>query len=278
MKRILKRGILAIALLYLLVCLVVMIFPRAFFYHPAADAPNIMNAREYDYPAHEVKYTSSDGTPLFAWYTPQEPGKKMIVFMHGNAGNIEGFYHKLKSFSYDGFGTFLPEYRGFGGIKGKINQKNLESDALAAVKFLKKNGLKNEDIYLYGMSLGSHMAIHTAHELQNEGAFGGVILEVPFDSLAHTAQKRVPFLPFNFLIFDKYDNLKEIKNIKSPILILGAQKDKIVPVELAESLYKQASDPKKMIIYKNGSHNNLFNFRNDLDILNWIELNEKGIY
>ena len=59
---------------------------------------------------------------------------------------------------------------------------------------------------------------------------------------------------------------------------MGASEDKTVPVELAKTLYEQASSPKKMIIYKNGKHGNLFNFRNDLDVLNWMEMNEKSIY
>ena len=35
-------------------------------------------------------------------------------------------------------------------------------------------------------------------------------------------------------------------------------------------------EPKKLIIYANGKHSNLYNFRNDLDILDWINANENG--
>ena len=264
-------------MIYILICLSVIVYPQAFFYHPSSDKPDIRHAHEYDYPAREVEYVSADGTSLKAWFTSPHSGKKIIVFMHGNSHNIEEFYYKLKSFAYDGYGTFIPEYRGFGGLKGKINQKNLEADAIAAIKFLNKHGYQNSNIYLYGMSLGSHMAIHTAYELQKEQSFAGVILEVPFDSLTNTVQKRAPYFPASLIVRDKYDNLKEIKELKSPILIMGASKDKVVPVELAQNLYNTAPNDKKIIIYKNGNHSHLFNFRNDLDILNWIEMHEKSI-
>lgn len=248
-----------------------------FFYKPSQQPSELKNAHEYDYPAHEVNYVSADGTKLHAWYTAPLGKNKIIVFLHGNSYNIEEFYYKLKSFMLDGYGTFLPEYRGFGNIKGKINQKNLEDDALAAIRFLNKHGYKNEDIFLYGMSLGSHMAVHTAYQLQKNGIFAGVILEVPFDNIVNVAKKRAPYFPLDLLIRDKYDNTKEIAELKSPILIMGAGRDETVPVELAKQLYKHAPHNKKMIIYKNGRHGNLYNFRNDLDILNWIELNEKSI-
>lgn len=277
MKKILKITTIALASAYILFCLTILVFPQIFFYHPSLRPSELKNAHEYDYPAHEVKYVSADGTQLHAWYTAPTGKDKIIVFMHGNSYNIEEFYYKLKSFMLDGYGTFMPEYRGFGGLKGKINQKNLEADALAAIRFLNKHGYKNENIFLYGMSLGSHMAVHTAYELQKEGEFAGIILEVPFDSLVNTAKKRAPYFPFDLLIRDKFDNTKEITALKSPILIMGAERDETVPVELAKNLYEVAPANKKMIIYKNAEHRNLYNYRNDLDILNWIGLNEKGI-
>ena len=113
--------------------------------------------------------------------------------------------------------------------------------------------------------------------MQKFGSFAGLILEVPFDSLLHTAQRTAPFLPLSVIMKDKYDNLSEIKDVKSPILIMGGAIDATIPIELAVNLYNNAPLPKKMIVYKNGKHSNLFNFRNDLDVLNWIKTNEKSI-
>lgn len=268
-----------VASIYFLVCGLVLVIPQVFFYNPTNTPSDITHAHKYGYLAREVTYNSADGTPLMAWYTKPHSGqKKIVVFMHGNSYNIEEFYPKLKTFEQAGYGTLLPEYRGFGGLKGRISQKNLENDALSAVQYLHSQGYKNEDIYIYGMSLGSYMAINSIYRLQKKKhPFAGLILEVPFDTLVNVAKLRVPVpLPFDIIIRDKYDNLSMIEEINAPILIMGGNKDTTVPIALAQNLYNYASEPKQMIVYENGRHNNLFNFRNDLDILGWMRANEKG--
>ena len=257
---------------YALTCLLIYTNPQLFFYNPTKVKSELSHAHQYGYPGKEVHYTSADGTPLIAWMTkPHSAKNKMIVFMHGNSYNIEEFYHKLITFAQAGYGTFLPEYRGFGDVKGKITQKNLEADAEAAIHYLHQAGYRNKDIYIYGMSLGSHMATHTTYTLQAPESFAGLILEVPFDSLKNVVRLVVPLpLPLEFIMTDKYDNVAMIEKIKSPILIMGGTIDPTIPVELAQNLYEHAPQPKQFIMYQNGKHSNLFNFRNDLDILKWI--------
>ena len=120
-------------------------------------------------------------------------------------------------------------------------------------------------------------ATNSVYQLQKKEAFAGLILEVPFDNLMNVVRLVVPVpLPLEVIMRDKYDNLAMIENIKSPILIMGGSIDTTVPVELAQNLYNYAPEPKKIIIYENGKHSNLFNFRNDLDILDWMKANENG--
>ena len=261
-----------LVMVYVLFCVAVYVYPEAFFYGPSSEKSDITKARQNGYPAEEVFFKSADGTELPAWYT--KPGKqnKIVVFMHGNSYNVEKFYNKMIPFVKAGYGTFMPEYRGFGGIKGRITQANLEADALAAVRFLQSRGYKNEDIIIYGMSLGSHMAVNTVHALQHEGAFAALVLEVPFDSLLNVTREIVPVpLPFELIVRDKYDNLSLIGDIKSPILIMGGSKDTLVPVVLAQNLYAHAPNPKEIIVYEGAGHNNLDSFKNYNDILSWLK-------
>ncbi len=261
---------------YLLFCAAVIFRPEWFFYHPSEHVSKIENAKKYGYPAQQVEYASADGTKLHAWYTAPEGNKPVIVFFHGNSYNIEKFYHKMIPLMNAGYGTFIPEYRGFGGVPGRITEDNLTADALAAVKRLVDNGFDNSKIVLYGMSLGSHMAVNTAYQLGYRNPFRGVILEVPFDTLPNVVKKvvKVP-LPVDFLVKEQYDNLSMIKQLHAPLLVLAAENDTVVPAELAENLYKQAVSPKKMIIYQGAEHSDLYNYRNYNDILGWLKKNEK---
>lgn len=278
MKKFLKYFLAAAALVYAFVCALVYFVPQKLFYNPTKSMSKLENARYYGYQAEQLEYESADGTKLFAWFTRPEPGRDIIVFMHGNSYNIEAFYHKMIPFKEAGYGTLMPEYRGFGGVDGKITQQNLEADAIAAVNKLWEMGYLHNRIIIYGMSLGSHMAVNTVYELQKRQPFAGLVLEVPFDSLVNVVKDIVPVpMPLSFLMADHYDNLEMIDKIDAPVLIMGGEKDALVPVGLAKNLYEHAKQPKKMIIYSNGEHNNLYNFRNYNDVMLWLEGNEKGI-
>lgn len=262
------------ACVYVAFCLTVYYKPQLFFYNPSMQKSVL--PEHSGFPAQEVYYKAEDGTPLYAWYVKPREGKPVVVFLHGNSYNIEGFYHKLIPLVKEGYGVFLPEYRGFGGIEGKITQPGLEMDTRAALKKLRRLGYSNRRIVLYGMSLGSYTATYAAAEAGKKQPFAGLILEVPFDSLINVVRKRVWFpLPLDLIIRDKYENQKNIAAVKTPLLVMGAGKDRVVPVELAQNLFAEAAEPKELIIYEHGSHSNLFDSENYKDILVWLENNEK---
>ena len=259
--------------LYIAFCATVYYYPQYFFYNPDKQASDSARAIEkYGYNIKEVKFRAADGTELSGWYVPQKGSKKVIAFMHGNSYNVEKFYKKLVPLLDAGYSIFAGEYRGFGGVKGKITQAGLEQDAIAAVEYLYQQGWKNNQIIIYGMSLGSHMAVNTAEKLQKNGTFAAVVLEVPFDSLLNVV-KEVVFvpLPLEIIIKDKYDNVAAIKEIKSPILIMGGEKDTVVPVTLAKRLYAEAPEPKDIIIYEEGGHNDLYDLKNYNELIEWLK-------
>lgn len=271
-KKLLKYLILLALVIYGAICYLVYEKPQYFFYNPGVEASNLDNAVANGYKAKVVNYKSSDGTELYAWMTKPGKQKKMIIFMHGNSYNIEKFYHKMIPFVEAGYGTMIPEYRGFADIKGEITQKNLGNDAIAAVKYLNSIGYKNSDIIVYGMSLGSYMATNSVYQLQKNGRFAALVLEVPFDSLLNTAKAVVPVkLPFEYIMKDHYDNAAMIDKINTKVLIMGGSDDPTIPVSLAKNLFAQAANPKKLIIYRGGKHSDLYNFRNYRDILNWLK-------
>lgn len=54
--------------------------------------------------------------------------------------------------------------------------------------------------------------------------------------------------------FDKYDLLACIRKIKSPVLVLHGDRDKVVPLQQAETMWANANDPKQLKIIQNGDH------------------------
>jgi hypothetical protein len=141
-------------------------------------------------------------------------------------------------------------WRGFSGNKGKPTEKGLYEDARSAVRWLKFNGVEENNIIIYGESLGTGVATEIA---QNKN-FAGVILESPFTSMIDAGKDKYPYLPVRLLLKDKYESDKKIKNIKSPVLIMHGKVDNIVPFHMGEKMYELANEPKYYYFSKYDDH------------------------
>ena len=62
--------------------------------------------------------------------------------------------------------------------------------------------------------------------------------------MVDAGKSKYRFLPVSFLLKDKYESNKKIKNIKSPILVMHGKVDKIVPFYMGKKMYELANSPK----------------------------------
>ena len=111
-------------------------------------------------------------------------------------------------------------------------------------------GIKEDDIVIYGESLGTGISTHLA---QNKN-FAGIILETPFTSMVDAAKVYYPYIPVGLLLKDRFDNKSKIKNINSPVLIMHGQADQIVPFSMGKAIYEIANEPKYSYFTKNDNH------------------------
>ena len=191
---------------------------------------------------------------------------KTILFLHGNAGNLLNRSYKLNRFNELDLNVLIISWRGFSGNQGKPNETNLYEDAKKAVKWLNDKGVKTENIILYGESLGTGVAV----EIGQTNKFNSIILESPYTSMIKAAKIYYPYLPVKFLLKDKYESEKKIKNIKTPILIMHGKKDDIVPFYMGKKLFEIANKPKKFLQIEEDDHMLSFNDSLLLEIKNFI--------
>jgi|TARA_B100001093_G_scaffold332631_1_gene317616 fermentation-respiration switch protein FrsA (DUF1100 family) len=191
---------------------------------------------------------------------------KTILFLHGNAGNLFNRSYKLNRFNELNLNVLIISWRGFSGNPGKPNETNLYGDAKKAVKWLNDRGVKTKNIILYGESLGTGVAV----EIGQNNKFNSIILESPYTSMEKTAKIYYPYLPVKFLLKDKYESEKKIKNIKTPILIMHGKKDNIVPFNMGKKLFEIANKPKKFLQIEEDDHMLSFNDGLLLEIKNFI--------
>ena len=100
----------------------------------------------------------------------------------------------------------------FSGNSGKPNEVGLYNDAAGAIKWLKSRGVTEENIILYGESLGTGVAIEVA---QNKN-YAGVILESPLYFNGKYGKKNTTLF-FQFVCYLRI-NLKVIRRSKKFLL------------------------------------------------------------
>lgn len=203
----------------------------------------------------DLKIATSDGEVLHAWFLPGEgPG---LLFLHGNGGNISHRLEKVARLKALGDpAILLLDYRGYGQSTGRPGHKGLAQDAKAALRVLRKKTGKQSAL-VYGESLGAAVAVGLAAE----SSVDGLILEGAFTSLSDMAREHYAWIPgAGSLMKGRFESETKITQIKVPLLILHATRDEVVPLKFASRLLQAAGTPpdkKKLVLIKNGSHNDL---------------------
>ncbi len=237
MNNIYIKSFFLLILIYVVITVIVYFYQRKLIYHPFS--PQI-TGEGLVHNFETINFKTSDNFVLKGWFHLKNSNKKTILFLHGNAGNLDNRIDKLNSLGSMEINFLIIAWRGYSGNLGSPSEVGLYKDALGAIKWLNEKGISNDQIVLYGESLGTAIATEVG---QNKN-FAGIILEAPFTSMVDMGQKIYPIFPVRFLLKDKYESKNKIKNLKSPILVLHGRKDKIVPFYMGEKIFEMANNPK----------------------------------
>ena len=237
-----------IIFVYFLILVFLYFYQRNLLYHPNEN--NYSND-QISVSIEKVKIYTKDDIELLGWYHKKDLQKyKTVLFFHGNAGSLENRIHKLNHFNKMDVNFLIIAWRGFSGNKGKPSEEGLYEDGRSAINWLVEKGVEEENIVIYGESLGTGVATHLS---QNKN-FAGVVLETPFTSMTDAAKTFYPYIPVNLLLKDKFDNKSKIQNIKVPILIMHGEADQIVPFFMGKKMYEKANMPKYSYFTKHDNH------------------------
>ena len=250
---------------YIVIVVFVYFYQRNLLYHPSEN--NYQDTKiKFDY--EEIFIKVDDEIKLKSWIVKKDFKKfKTLVLFHGNAGHLSNRIYKINELNKLNINILLISWRGFSGNKGSPTEKNLYQDAEAAIKWLNEQKIENEQIILYGESLGSGVAV----EIAKKNDFNGIILESPFTSIENSAKIYYPYLPVKLLLKDRYDSISKINTINSPILIMHGEKDDIVPFSMGKELFEQANDPKYSYFTSTDDHMMEFNSKLINVLKNFIE-------
>jgi fermentation-respiration switch protein FrsA (DUF1100 family) len=241
--------VLAVLLFYLFYPKVENFF--VFFPHRAHDfTPETFNLTYQD-----VYFKASDGVRLHGWFFPLQKKAPVILFFHGNAGNISHRLDNVRHLVQHGFQVFIFDYRGYGKSSGRPSEKGIYKDGLAGYDHLTKElGIGSDHIILFGRSLGAAVAIETA----GKRAARSIIIESAFTSTKHMARAMILFLVLSPFLPPHYNNLAKIPRLEIPKLIIHGDADEIVPFAMGKELFRVSREPKFFYPIRGAGHNDTY--------------------
>lgn len=201
-----------------------------------------------------LEVRTADGLTLGAWLVPARgagpPAATVIVFT-GNAGNRSHRAPLARQLSDAGYATVLADYRGYGGNPGSPSEQGLREDARAVVKAAAAAGASR--LVYFGESLGGGVAVHLAVEAPP----AALVLRSPFTSITDVAAHHYWYLPVRRLLWDRFDSLARIADVRCPLLVVAGDRDVVVPFALSERLFAAANEPRRLVRVEGADHNDL---------------------
>lgn len=207
-------------------------------------------------PLEEVWFQASDGLRLFGWYVEAQAGRPVILWCHGNAGNIIHRLDNLKLLHRLGLSVFLFDYRGYGKSQSaRPTEEGLYHDAVGAYDYLTRiRSVRSERLVLFGRSLGASVA----GELAVQRRASALILESSFPSVEVLGRYHYGGLPVHWLIGAEFRLIDRLPRLLLPKLIIHGDRDEIVPIELGCQVFDAATEPKEWYVIQGADHNNTY--------------------
>jgi esterase/lipase len=134
-----------------------------------------------------------------------------------------------------------------------VSETGLYNDAKACYKYLINHGYSAHQIIIYGRSIGTGIASYLANRVK----CAGLILETPYSNICDLVQEYCPLIPRMLLKYD-LDNIKHIRHLQIPILLLHGTNDTVIDCDHSKQIYKTLTSPHKYLtLIRGGAHNDL---------------------
>ncbi|MDJ0926525.1 MAG: alpha/beta hydrolase [Gammaproteobacteria bacterium] len=258
------RGLLQLGLLvaavYAVLLVYVYFFQSRLIYFPSIGGSGLSTPADRGMAFEDVVFEATDGVRLHGWFISAPDERAVVLFFHGNAGDITHRLDTITLFHDLGLSTFIIDYRGYGRSEGSPSEQGTYADAEGAwIHLTQERGIPSDRIVVFGRSLGA--AIGTWLAAQHRPA--ALVVEAAFISAPELARHHYWFLPVRTLARFRYDTRNYLQSVSSPVQIFHGAQDEIVPIAHGRKLFEVANDPKEFVELV-GGHNDAFFFSGPL--------------
>ena len=261
----------------------------------AAEYPELVN---YELaPMNKVSYEAEDGLEIPALLTlPVNRGDEplpFVIYPHGGpwAHDEWGFDNYVQFFASMGYGVLQPQFRGSTGFGIEHEEAGygewgyaIQDDITAGVQWLIDEGIADpEKICIVGSSFGGYAAavgLAKTPDLYRCGISVNGVLDLK--EFIYSG-KKLYYEGINRKVWNDPANAKDASpyhlsdQIKAPLLLIGSERDTVVPVKHSKRMHKKLKKNKQSVEYvelPDGEHwrtiesNELIKFRAMRDFLN----------
>ncbi|MBU9711780.1 alpha/beta hydrolase [Evansella tamaricis] len=217
-----------------------------------AERVNYINSNYSN--VEEITLQVNDSTSVHGWLVKNEmeSPSPLLIYFGGNAEEVShliGPLQGIKSHS-----ILLMNYRGYGKSDGTPGEIAMFHDALAIYDFITEMpDINHHDISVLGRSMGTGVAVYVAEQRMVEK----LILVSPYDSLTNVARSRYPLVPVSLLLNHNFDNISRAPDIHTPLLLMIASEDRVIPPEYSENLGDMWGGHTTISIFDGKNHNNI---------------------
>ncbi len=206
----------------------------------------------------DIYLDTRDGVRLHGWYIPHEKAEEVVLFLHGNGGNISHRGDSIEIFHRLGLNLLIIDYRGYGKSEGSPDEQGLYEDARTAWRYLVgARQFRGDQITIFARSIGTAVATQLAAELAMKRGPEKLILESAFSRSRDMADRMLPLISRLVVMRYPFDSMGRIQDINARLLMLHSPDDEIIPYSMGERLYRAANQPKQFVRLR-GDHNHGF--------------------
>lgn len=243
--------LISLLLIYLLMLLAVFLLQRKMTYFPAQ-----FNPEQYQQLLNGLQlrpWPSANNMRAIISRNPLPSTKGTVIVFHGNAGSAIHRTYYIEALQHLNYRVVIAEYPGYGVRKGSPSEAVLIQDGIDIVRMAWEEF--KEPLFLCGESLGS--GVVSGIVASKQVPVKGLLLIMPFDTMANIAQHHYWFFFAKWLLKDKFDNIQNLRDFKGNTAVILAEQDEVVPNRSTMALFEALSGEKKLWRFKNASHNTL---------------------
>jgi alpha-beta hydrolase superfamily lysophospholipase len=259
-----KRLLIAVGVLYLTICGYMYFFQERLLFHPYTLAA------DFKYPFkgrfEEVNLPVGDGVVNALHFYADTPAKGVVLYFHGNGEALDYTGTKAGTFTSRGYDCIMVDYPSYGKSTGTLSEESLFKTGIEFMNYAKKR-YSSDRIVVYGRSLGTGIATHTARD----GAwFKALILEAPYYSIVDVAKGQYPFLPVGLLCRYPISTYQYLKDLQHPVYAIHGTDDQVIPITSPRKFLKLGLKQFHFIEIKGAQHGNLAEFKEYEQVLDEV--------